>query len=171
MRNRHKIRCILKKTRWTLAWGIIFFLLSTQQTWAAAACFCEHQNEREAKSCRMRHPTFPVKTHHDHGGMRHAETHHGYDSHLFVVDADTEGTDDGTAGDQACAPLPGFCSCCQAPPQAAVSAASFPVQALVPVRAYSPVTDFGKPKTLAPVKRPEPPHSRPLYLTLSCLLI
>lgn len=173
----------------TIGLVIVLALISLQQAWAAALCTCDHDNkpQTEVSNC-THHEAAPAEQSdsamHDHAGMDHASMHHHSGSAMH----DQSGMREETAGDkretieseagptitygQSNNPQPITLSCCQAQPKADLPSVSFSAQQ-EPLEFESVPLQLDSAPQIAPhsLNLFKPPGVRPIYLTVSSLLI
>lgn len=152
------------------AWRVLprllaLMLLFTHQSWAGAVCFCEHEGEHQHDCSQVAHHCDSSMAAH------HGDWHGDRDANSSMPCSEEERTL--VQGDQLDSlPQSVRLGCHSLPPtdaQALSVSSPIPVQ-IVPIQ---PFNDFSLAGTsaFASTKVVYPPHSRPLYLTLSCLLI
>ena len=166
---------------------IVFALISLQQAWAAALCTCDHDNkpQTEVSHC-SHHETVPAEQSDStmHTGMDHASMHHHSGSAMHDHSGMREETAGGkrdTIQSEAGArvvdgrsnnPQPITLSCCQTQPRADLPVVSFSAQQ-EPLEFETAPLQLDSVLQFAPhsLNLFKPPRSRPVYLTVSSLLI
>lgn len=174
-RNRKSNDGFAIKARLLLLWTVILLSLSSRQAWAVIICICEHENKSEIEYCHCNHhisQSTDLRRHvgsHDHSPaalhdhVRHSERFPGHQLQRDDNPILAEGGE-----------IAAKCSSrnCKPEPQAVTPAVSLPIQEQWltendPPLGYSGRSAVAIPKegfaTLSP--------SRPLYISLSCLLI
>lgn len=152
------------------AWRSLLRLLAlmlffTHQSWAGAVCFCEHEGEHQHDCSQT--------AHHCDSSMaaQHGDWHRDRDAISSMSCSEEEWV---PAQENQPDSLPQSARlCCHPLPPVEVQAVSVSSPIPVPVITTPQLDDFVLPGAAASaaIKVVYPPRARPLYLTLSCLLI
>lgn len=141
---------------------ILFF---THQSWAGAICFCEHEGEHQHDCSQVAHHCDSSMAAH------HGDWHGDRDANSSMPCSEEEWT---PAQENQLDSLPQSARLfCHSLPPVEVQAVSVSSPIPVPVITTPQLDDFVLPGAAvsAAIKVFYPPRARPLYLTLSCLLI
>lgn len=156
-------RIIMSAARRALIIGVTLSLFSAQVAWAAAACLCNHQTESEIRYCHCEHQRAPAHESH-HGVISHENS----DSHFTTPHSGNGATKDAVRGNDS---LPSAAICCRLNPPASEPVIPVAVQEPGAVEEVGPITVHEPSVTTVPAGIDRPPRSRPIYLSLSSLLI
>ena len=143
-----------KVARWLLISGLLFSLSTFQAAWASMVCMCQTPSESEA--CECAHGCDPSS------GMHHEDSDQS-EHHHSVTQFSVTGSE---------SPDTHSFACCQPSQQSERPSITLSQQQPIEVESGTAAVVQTMSSTVEAATRiHDPPHSRPLYVTHSCLLI